>query len=63
MSRVSSSERVREGKAVTELDLESLARFRDDHGHAVSFYFRPGAGAGKERDGMLMSLRVRDIIS
>jgi hypothetical protein len=51
------------GRAVTEADLKSLAEFHDEHGHAVSFYFRPGDGTGSERDGTLMNLRVRNIIS
>jgi len=65
MAAVSNSERVQEGqsKRLTKHDLESLAQFHDDHGHAVSFYFKPGPGAGSERDDILINLRVRDIIS
>ncbi|HEX7285939.1 MAG TPA: hypothetical protein VF532_07135 [Candidatus Angelobacter sp.] len=48
-------------RVVTEADLKSLAEFHDEHGHAVSFYFRPGDGS--ERDGALMNLRVRNLIS
>jgi hypothetical protein len=63
MAGTSNSERVQQdsGKRLTQHDLESLARFHDDHGHAVSFYFKPGGGS--ERDDVLINLRVRDIIS
>jgi hypothetical protein len=65
MPGASNSEQVHDGRinSVTTRDLESLSQFRDETGHAVSFYFRPATGAGGERDGMLMNLRVRDIIS
>lgn len=51
------------GWAVTEADLKSLAEFHDEHGHAVSFYFKPEDGTGSQRDGALMNHRVRNIIS
>ena len=63
MAGTSNSARVEQdsNKRLTKHDLESLAQFHDDHGHAVSFYFKPGAGS--ERDDVLINLRVRDIIS
>lgn len=65
MGGISNSEwgRVRKSMTATEDDLKSLSQFHDEQGHAVSFYFRPGTGTGSERDGMLMNLRARDIIS
>lgn len=51
------------GRLVTEDDLKALAQFHDEHGHAVSFYFKPGEGPRTERDGMLVNLRAHDIIS
>ena len=50
-------------RVITEDDVRALSRFHDESGHAVSFYFKPGHGPGSERDGMLMNLRARDIIS
>ena len=50
-------------RVITQDDVNALARFCDESGHAVSFYFKPGSGPNKERDGMLMNLRAHDIIS
>jgi hypothetical protein len=50
-------------RLVTEEDVKALSRFRDESGHAVSFYFKPEPGPRGEHDGMLMNLRARDIIS
>ncbi len=51
------------GRAITQDDLKALAQFCDERGHAVSFYFKPGAGPRSQRDGMLVNLRAHDIIS
>jgi hypothetical protein len=50
-------------RVITQDDVKALSRFHDESGHAVSFYFKPGAGPDKERDGMLMNLKAHDIIS
>lgn len=50
-------------RVITEDDVRALARFRDESGHAVSFYFKPEPGPSGEHDAMLMNLRARDIIS
>ncbi len=50
-------------RPVTDDDLKALAQFRDERGHAVSFYFKPGEGPRSGRDGMLLNLRAHDIIS
>lgn len=50
-------------RAITEDDLKALSQFCDERGHAVSFYFKPGAGPRSQRDGMLVNLRAHDIIS
>jgi len=50
-------------RVITEDDLNALSQFCDERGHAVSFYFKPGAGPRSQRDGMLVNLRAHDIIS
>lgn len=50
-------------RVVTREDLKALADFRDESGHAVTFYFKPGGGANAARDAKLVQLESRNVIS
>lgn len=67
MSAVPYSKRIQPApspaKIVTREDLKTLADFRDENSHAVTFYFKPAGGANAARDAKVVQLEARDVIS
>lgn len=44
-------------------ELNDLSKFRDEAGHAVTFYFHPSPGPNARRDATAMEFRARDVFS